>query len=63
MAQRDLFRSPPRPWNSGRIIGPKPPFKPKHVWAIRQQLRLPVGHVISPSSTVGLTPSCVDVTS
>ncbi len=39
MAQRDLFRSPPRPWNSARIIGPKPPFKPKHVWAIRQQLK------------------------
>ena len=39
MAQRDLFRSPPRPWNTGRIIGAKPPFKPKHVWAIRQQLK------------------------
>jgi integrase len=39
MAQPDLFRSPPKPWNSGRIIGPKPPFKPKHVWAIRQQLK------------------------
>ena len=39
MPQRDLFRLPHRPWNSGRIIGPKPPFKPKHVWAIRQQLR------------------------
>ena len=39
MPQLDLFRSPPRPWNSGRIIGPKPPFKPKHVWAIRQQLK------------------------
>ena len=39
MAQRDLFRSAPRPWNTGRIIGAKPPFKPKHVWAIRQQLR------------------------
>ena len=39
MAQRDLFRSTPRPWNSGRIIGAKPPFKPKHVWAIRQQLK------------------------
>jgi integrase len=39
MAQRDLFRSTPRPWISGRIIGPKPPFKPKHVWAIRQQLK------------------------
>ena len=39
MAQRDLFRSPPPAWNARRIIGPKPPFKPKHVWAIRQQLR------------------------
>ena len=39
MAKRDLFRSPPRPWNTGRIIGAKPPFKPKHVWAIRQQLK------------------------
>jgi integrase len=39
MAQRDLFRSTPHPWNLGRIIGPKPPFKPKHVWAIRQQLK------------------------
>ena len=39
MAQLDFFRSKPRPWNSGRIIGPKPPFKPKHVWAIRQQLK------------------------
>ena len=27
------------PWNIGRIIGPKPPFKPKHVWGIRQQLK------------------------
>jgi integrase len=39
MAQRDLSCSTSRPWNSGRIIGPKPPFKPKHVWAIRQQLK------------------------
>lgn len=39
MAQRDLFKTPYKPWNSGRIIGPKPPLKPKHVWAIRQQLK------------------------
>jgi hypothetical protein len=35
MAQIDLFRMPKRPWNSGRIIGAKPPLKPKHVWGIR----------------------------
>ena len=27
------------PWNHGRIIGPKPPLKPKHIWAIRTRLR------------------------
>jgi hypothetical protein len=39
MARLDLFRSPLRPWNSGRIIGPKPPLEPKHVWAIRHRLK------------------------
>ncbi|MCJ2068975.1 tyrosine-type recombinase/integrase [Methylobacterium sp. J-030] len=28
-----------RPWNGGRLIGPKPPFKPKHIWAIRTRLQ------------------------
>jgi hypothetical protein len=26
-------------WNAGRIVGPKPPLKPRHIWAIRQQLK------------------------
>lgn len=39
MAQPDLFRFPTKPWNAGRLIGPKPPLKPKHIWAIRQQLK------------------------
>ncbi len=26
---------PVAPWNKGRFIGPKPPFKPKQVWAMR----------------------------
>ena len=26
-------------WNHGRIVGPKPPLKPKHVWAIRTRLQ------------------------
>ena len=33
MAQR-------RPWNKGKLIGPKPPLQPKHVWAIRTRLQL-----------------------
>jgi hypothetical protein len=27
------------PWNKGRFIGPKPPLKPKQVWAIRLHLQ------------------------
>lgn len=26
-------------WNAGRPIGPKPPLKPKDIWAIRARLR------------------------
>lgn len=32
MAQFDLFLPPQKPRNTGRIIGPKPPFKPRHIW-------------------------------
>jgi len=39
MRQPDLFRLPQKPWNAGRLIGPKAPLKPKHIWAIRQQLK------------------------
>lgn len=28
------------PWNRGRIVGPKPPLKPKHVCALRTRLQL-----------------------
>jgi hypothetical protein len=27
-------------WNSGKLIGPKPPLQAKHVWAIRRHLQL-----------------------
>lgn len=39
MGQPDLFRMPRKPWNAGRMIGPKAPLKPKHIWAIRQHLK------------------------
>lgn len=29
-----------QPWNKGKLIGPKPPLKPKQVWAIRSHLQL-----------------------
>ena len=28
------------PWNKGKLIGPKPPLQPKHIWAIRTRLQL-----------------------
>lgn len=32
------------PWNKGKLIGPKPPLRPKHVWAIRTKLQLEREH-------------------
>src|SRR5690348_8345979 len=28
------------PWNKGKMIGAKPPFRPKHVWSIRTKLQV-----------------------
>ena len=28
------------PWNKGKLIGPKPPLKQKHVWSIRTRLEI-----------------------
>ena len=39
MSQPDLFRIARRPWNAGRVIGPKAPLKPRHIWSIRQELK------------------------
>ena len=27
-------------WNKGKLIGAKPPLRPKHVWAIRTKLQI-----------------------
>ena len=29
-----------RPWNKGKLVGPKPPLRSKHVWSIRTKLQL-----------------------
>lgn len=31
---------PSEPWNKGKLIGQKPPLKPKDIWAIRVRLQL-----------------------
>jgi hypothetical protein len=28
------------PWNKGKMIGAKPPLRPKHVWSIRSKLQI-----------------------
>lgn len=33
------YSPPVVPWNKGRFVGPKPPLKPKQVWAIRLHLQ------------------------
>ena len=40
--QRDLFEPRPKrePWNKGKLIGAKPPLRPKHVWSIRTKLQV-----------------------
>ena len=27
------------PWNKGKMVGAKPPLRPKHVWSIRRKLQ------------------------
>ena len=34
-------RPTPRvPWNKGKLVGPKPPLRPSHVWSIRTKLQM-----------------------
>src|SRR5258708_28686655 len=34
-------RQPRRtPWNKGKLVGPKPPLRPSHVWSIRAKLQI-----------------------
>jgi integrase len=33
-----LSDHPRTPWNKGKLIGAKPPLRPKHVWSIRTRL-------------------------
>ena len=28
------------PWNKGKLIGARPPLRPKHVWSIRTKLQI-----------------------
>lgn len=51
------------PWNKGAFVGPKPPFKPKQVWAIRLTLQREVASATWRCSTSPSTASYAVVTS
>jgi hypothetical protein len=37
----NLITAPKRiPWNKGKLIGPRPRLRQKHVWAIRIRLQI-----------------------
>jgi integrase len=38
----DLIPPKPKriPWNKGKLIGPRPPLRQKHVWEIRTRLQM-----------------------
>ena len=39
--ETSLLKDPTRaPWNKGKLIGAKPPLRPRHVWSIRTRLML-----------------------
>src|SRR6266404_8226160 len=45
MTMQDHESDPPVPpqrtaWNKGKLIGAKPPLRPKHVWSIRTKLQI-----------------------
>jgi integrase len=37
---RNPSMRPQVPWNKGKLIGAKPPLRPKHVWSIRTKLQV-----------------------
>ena len=39
-AQTTSSTSRREPWNKGKLIGQKPPLRPKHVWSIRTRLQM-----------------------
>ena len=40
MQDREITKPRRVPWNKGKLIGAKPPLRPKHVWSIRTKLQV-----------------------
>jgi len=53
-----IVRAHPEPWNKGKLVDQKAPFKLKEIWVIRVRLQLFAEREISPYSTLVSTASC-----
>jgi integrase len=40
IVRREAIHRIRQPWNKGKLLGAKPPLRPKHVWAVRTRLQL-----------------------
>lgn len=47
-----------QPWKKGKLVGQKPPLKPKDIWAIRFYLQNHMRFATLPCSTWPSTASC-----
>jgi hypothetical protein len=50
--KRSLHDDHSRPWNKGKLVGQKAPFKLKEIWAIRVRLQLANGRDLASGMTV-----------
>src|SRR5436305_15161784 len=51
------------PWNKGKIVGQKAPFKLRDIWALRVRLQMETGAGARPVRPSESTASCEDATS
>jgi hypothetical protein len=54
----DQLDAATRAWNKGKLIGQKPPLRPKHVWSIRTRLQMEGGRATWRCSISPLIASC-----
>ena len=52
----DITLKHPEPWNKGKLVGQKAPFKPKEIWAIR--IRLQMEHRVRELALFGKLRTC-----
>ncbi len=49
------------PWNKGKIVGQKAPFKVRDIWALRVRLQIGQRHLASSPRPVLVTPEFAEI--